>query len=257
MESCIFEGRVRHTRRLPVRHSFVYRIYMMYLDLDELDGLFDRYWLWSASKPAIARFRREDHLGDPQRPLADCVRELVAERCGRRPTGPVRLLTHLSYFGYCFNPVSFYYCYDEEGRDVEAIVAEVSNTPWGEQHCYVLPSADSSAPGPVMRFSRDKQMHVSPFMDMDIDYDWSFGPPGEQLQVFMANDRDGERLFDAGMRLERREIGSASLARVLLQYPLMTLRVMVAIHWQALKLWLKRVPFYSHPSKRIKTVTTR
>lgn len=257
MESCIFEGRVKHTRRLPVRHAFSYRMFMMYLDLDELPALFDSYWLWSARRPALARFRREDHLGDPRLPLADCVRDLVAERSGRRPTGPIRLLTHLSYFGYCFNPVSFYYCYDEQGQSVEAIVAEVNNTPWGERHCYVLPAAASEQPGPALRFRPAKEMHVSPFMDMDVDYDWSFSPPGRALRVYMANDRDGERLFDAGILLARREIGSAALARVLGLYPLMTLRVITAIHWQALKLWLKRVPVYLHPAKRIKTVSTR
>ena len=199
MESCIFEGRVRHTRRLPLRHVFSYRIFMMYLDLDELPGLFDRYWLWSASRRAPARFRREDHLGDPGQPLADCVRQLVERRSGRRPRGPIRLLTHLSYFGYCFNPVSFYYCYDESGTELEAIVAEVSNTPWGERHCYVLPAAASEQTGPALRFRPSKEMHVSPFMDMDIDYDWSFSPPGRQHCAGARGDRFRRTRAGAGI----------------------------------------------------------
>lgn len=257
MDSCIFEGRVRHTRRRPVRHGFAYRVFMMYLDLDELPTLFDRYWLWSVRKPALARFRRADHLGDPAVPLDEAVRELVAQHTGHRPGGPIRLLTHLSYFGYGFNPVSFYYCFDSSGEELETIVAEVNNTPWGEQYCYVLPASDSVGQQKALRFQPEKLMHVSPFMDMAVDYDWFFVPPEQRLRVFMANNAEGQRLFDVGMVLERREINSWSLARVLVQYPLMTLRVITAIHWQALKLWLKRCPVYLHPSKRIKTVTTR
>jgi len=133
----------------------------------------------------------------------------------------------------------------------------VHNTPWGERHCYVLPAAQSVSPGNALRFTPAKEMHVSPFMSMDIDYDWSFTPPGRQLRVYMANERDGQRLFDAGMMLERRELSSPALARVLVRYPLMTLKVIAAIHWQALKLWLKRVPVYAHPEKHARTVSTR
>lgn len=257
MDSCIFEGRVRHTRRLPVHHSFTYRVFMMYLDLDELPKLFSGHWLWSAERMAVARFRREEHLGDPAVPLAVAVRDLVEGRTGQRPEGPIRLLTNLSYFGYGFNPVSFYYCFDATGNGVDTIVAEVNNTPWGEQYCYVLPASDSVGRRDSLRFEPEKVMHVSPFMDMHIDYDWHFSPPAEHLRVFMANSTDGERLFDVGMVLKRREISSASLARVLIQYPLMTVKVISAIYWQALKLWLKRCPIYVHPAKRVKTVTTR
>ncbi|MGB5246748.1 MAG: DUF1365 domain-containing protein [Woeseia sp.] len=257
MNSCIFEGRVRHTRHLPVRHRFSYKVFMMYLDLDELPTLFARRWLWSVENRALARFRREVHLGDPAVPLKTAVQDLVEQRTGQRPTGPIRLLTHLHYFGYGFNPVSFYYCFDARGEAVETIVAEVNNTPWGEQYCYVLPASESLRQQGALRFQPAKAMHVSPFMPMNIDYDWHFVPPTDTLRVFMANDQDGARLFDAGLVLRRREISGWALARVLLQYPLMTLRITTAIHWQALRLWLKRVPFLVHPNKQIKTVTTR
>lgn len=257
MDSCIFEGRVRHSRRLPVTHEFSYRVFMLYLDLDELPQLFENRWLWSDRRAAFARFRREDHLGDPTLPLASAVRDLVQERTGRRPEGPIRLLTHLRYFGYGFNPVSFYYCFDRSGSDLETIIAEVNNTPWGEQHCYVLPIDKPAAKNAVYRFQPEKVMHVSPFMSMDVDYDWAFSPPSDNLNVFMANERDGERVFHASLLLHRREITGRSLARVLLQYPLMTLRVITAIHWQALKLWLKRCPLYVHPAKQTKTVPSR
>jgi hypothetical protein len=197
---------------------------------------------------ALAWLKREDHLGDPGQPLADAVRDLVAERTGRRPTGPIRLLTHLRYFGYCFNPVSFYYCFDPDER-LQTIVAEVNNTPWGEQHCYVLDGGVNVGDAGMRRFELRKQMHVSPFMPMDIDYDWRFSAPLDALSVHMQNLQGTSKLFDATLALTRTEISGASLARVLLSYPLMTARVFLAIHWQALRLWLKRVPFLTHPAK--------
>ena len=256
MDSCIYEGRVRHSRRTPVHHAFRYRLFMMYLDLDELPTLFKRRWMWSASRAALARFRRSDHLGPADQPLAESVRDLVEEETGRRPDGRIRLLTNLSYFGYCFNPVSFYYVYAKDGNSLETIVAEVNNTPWGERDTYVLPAKGSIGTSSALRFRPRKKMHVSPFMPMDVDYDWSFRAPGEDLTVFMANDRDGERVFSASMQLQRTEITGASLARVLFAYPFMTVKVIIAIYWQALRLWLKRSPFHSHPGKS-KTVAVR
>jgi DUF1365 family protein len=237
----------------PVGHRFEYRMFMMYLDLAELDSVFDRRWFWSSRRPALARFRREHHLGEPSVPLGRAVRDLVAAETGARPTGPIRLLTHLSYFGYCFNPVSFYYCFADDGETLETIVAEVNNTPWGERHCYVLGAAAEQGQGKHKhkRYAPAKRMHVSPFMPMDVDYDWRFSCPGPALHVHMENHRHGVKLFDATLALDRVELTGATLARVLALYPLMTLRVMWAIHWQALKLWLKRVPVFDHPAKAL------
>ena len=250
MKSCLYAGRVRHSRAEPVRHRFAYRIFFAYLDLAELDTVFEGRWFWSTRRAALARFRRSDHVGPPNESLDQTVRTLVAEKTGCRPDGPIRLLTHLSYFGYCFNPVSFYYCFDASDSRVEAIVAEVSNTPWGERSCYVLPREESVGPHSTMRFAPRKKMHVSPFMDMDIEYDWSFTEPGDSLKVFMANSRDGKRFFDAAIALERRDITGPSLAGALAKYPFMTGRVIAGIYWQALLLWLKRCPFIPHPTKR-------
>jgi DUF1365 family protein len=244
MKSAIFKGQVRHRRMHPVVHGFTYRMFMLYLDLDELDTVFRGRWLWSTRRRALARFRREDHLGDAATPLEQSVRDLVEASGEKRPAGPIRLLTHLSYFGYCFNPVSFYYCYDKDDQRVETIVAEVNNTPWGERHCYVLSSADGQP-----RFRPVKQMHVSPFMPMDVQYDWRFRQPDERLTVHMENARDGEKIFDATLNLERVEITGVSLAGALASHPMMTLKVILAIHWQALKLWLKRCPVYDHHEK--------
>jgi hypothetical protein len=236
----------------PVEHAFEYRLFMMYLDLSELDEVFAGRWSWSTRRPALARFRREDHLGDPDQPLDESVRDLVRQQTGRRPAGAIRLLTHLRYFGYVFNPVSFYYCFGPDDDTLEFIVAEVNNTPWGERHCYVLDASGRPGRRP-WRFSPDKRMHVSPFMPMDIDYDWRFNAPGAELNVHMENHRAGKKLFDATLVLEHREISGPALARVLIQYPLMTLKIIWSIHWQALKLWMKRVPFHDHPAKREQT----
>jgi len=233
----------------PVVHAFRYRMFMLYLDLAELPGLFERHWLWSARRPALARFCREDHFGDPALPLDESIRTLVARETGQRPAGPIRLLTHLRYFGHVFNPVSFYYCFDKDDSRVETIVAEVNNTPWGEQHCYVLPQRMNAGHNGHGRYFPEKVMHVSPFMEMDVAYDWRFNAPAESLTVHMENSREGRKIFDATLVLSREEITSGSLARALAAYPLMTMKVVVAIYWQALKLWLKGAPVHDHPAK--------
>ena len=252
MRSSIYEGQVRHARTLPVLHRFHYRVFMMYLDLAELDTIFQRRWLWSTSRPAPARFRREDYLGPANRPLDDAVRDLVERETGSRPRGPIRVLTNLRYFGYSFNPVSYYYCFDEDGETVSAYVAEVTNTPWGERETYVLDTSRARQRGATHWFRSRKKLHVSPFMPMEMDYDFCFTPPGEKLSLFMASSDGSRRIFSASLELRRSEVTAASLAWVLARYPFMTLKVIIAIHWQALKLWLKGVPVHAHPKKRDK-----
>lgn len=249
MKSCIYEGQVSHTRTSPVTHRFSYRLFMMYLDLDELPALFRNRWFWSDSRTALARFRRSDHLGPSEMPLAEAVRQRVEAEFGVRPAGPIRLLTNLSYFGYCFNPVSFYYCFKEDGETVEYIVAEVNNTPWGERDTYVMDCSGKDAAS-SWRFQPRKKMHVSPFMPMDLEYSWVLSLPADSLSVFMANSRDGQRIFDATLKLNRSAITGRSLASVLLRFPFMTAKTVVAIYWEALRLWIKRCPLYPHPQKK-------
>jgi uncharacterized protein len=249
MQSCIYQGWVRHRRFTPARHEFRYRLFMMYLDLDELPTLFERFWCWSASRAALARFERSDYHGESATPLDRAIRETVRRETGRAPEGPIRLLTHLRYFGYSFNPVSFYYCFDEEDTRVETVVAEITNTPWKQRHAYVLPAKEQES-GRAMHFEFAKSFHVSPFMPMEMRYDWRLSSPSDALVVHMQNRRDGKRAFDATLTLKREEITHASMAKALLQFPAMTAQVTSAIYWQALRLWLKRTPLFTHPEKQ-------
>ncbi|NIP23504.1 DUF1365 family protein, partial [candidate division KSB1 bacterium] len=143
MNSCLYEGRVCHRRFEPRPHTFSYPVFYAYLDLDELDRVFSGRWFWSTARPAPVRFRRKDYLGDSAVSLQAAVRERISSETGKAPTGPIRVLSHLRHFGFSFNPVSFYYCFDPTDSFVETIVAEITNTPWNEQHAYVLPREHS------------------------------------------------------------------------------------------------------------------
>jgi uncharacterized protein len=242
--SAIYEGWVSHRRLDPVEHSFRYPLFMAYLDLDELPWALDPYPGWSARRPALAWFRRADYLGDAGRPLADCVREAVAER-GGAAAGPIRLLTNLRYLGHAFNPVSFYYCFDSADRRVDWVLAEVTNTPWGERHSYLLGRpADGRG---VIRGRLEKAFHVSPLMGMEQTYDWRTTEPADGLSVHIDSNGAGGKTFDATLALERREMSRATMRRVVLRYPAMTAQVVARIYWQALRLRIKGAPYHPHP----------
>ena len=258
--SALYEGWVRHRRVDPVSHEFRYPIFMAYLDLSELPEALDPLRGWSARRPALAWFRRSDHLGPEELPLDRVVRERVAAETGSEPQGPIRMLTNLRYFGHCFNPVTFYFCFDESGSAVEAMLAEVHNTPYGETHAYVLGNDGRKR---VVSGTLQKEFHVSPLMAMDYVYDWRATVPGEDLQVHIASHRNqppqhrrgsaaasqGVLAFDATLSLERRELTPAIARRMLARYPALTLQVMGRIYWQALRLRLKGAPWLGHPER--------
>ena len=259
MKSCIYAGQVRHRRFSPKVHRFSYKLFLMYLDLDELPSLFNKYWFWSSRLPNLAWFKRDDHLGHRNSDLSEAVRDEIKKATGVRPQGPVRLLTNLRFFGYSFNPVSFYYCFNADGTDLHSILAEVNNTPWGEQHVYVLPVEQANSGGDRFLFQNNKEFHVSPFMPMDIEYDWRLSLPGEKLSVHIGNFQDGVKIFDASLKLQRQPITSSGLSKLLIRFPLMPFKIVGAIYYEAARLWLKRVPFVSHPdsseaSERMKRI---
>lgn len=250
--SGLYVGSVRHRRFLPKPHAFRYPLFMALLEVDSLDALMSISPFLSRNGFNWASFDDRDHLGDPSRPLRDRYRESAEAAGFSFPEGRVLLLTHLRYWGYCFNPVCFLYAYDPDGR-LALVGAEVMNTPWKERVLYWMdPASPAARRGEgAWSFEVPKAMHVSPFMPMGLRYRWTFNVPDQTLSVRMALSEGPDLLFDADLNLERREWNRESVHRTLLRYPWMTLKVIAAIHWEALWLWIKRVPIYTHP-KRLK-----
>ncbi|MCP5144512.1 MAG: DUF1365 domain-containing protein [Gammaproteobacteria bacterium] len=245
VNSSLYHGRVSHCRHHPRKHAFNYRLFQFYLDLDELSGVLDRLWFCSSRRPAPIRFRRNDHVGPPEVELKTAVQRTVLALGGPKVDGRICLLTNLRYFGYGFNPVSFYFCFDPDDQLV-AVLAEVNNTPWGEQHCYLVPRADDGAAPALQK----KEFHVSPFMDLDMHYRWRVSEPGRHLTIHIENVQHGARLFDASLALAREPLTGLNLARMMAGFPLMTLKVTGAIYFEALRLWLKKIPFHSHSKSK-------
>jgi uncharacterized protein len=235
----IFRGQVRHRRFSPVPHEFTYEVFMAYLDIDRLAEALE-VSRWSAyNKPALLSFQERDHFGDPALPLRERLREDAARDGRELPAGPIYLLTNLRCAGYCFNPISLYYCYETGGR-LALILAEVNNT-FGGSHNYWLPETHVDHVA--------KKLHVSPFNTMDNHYRFALNDPAKMLSAHIENFRQGERFFDATLTLRRFPWDRANVERAIRDFPLMTLKVISAIHWEALKLFWKRVPYVPHPGK--------
>ena len=215
---------------------FEHPIVLFYVDLDELPRLLGGRLV--RRRPGVLRFRRSDYLGDDRVPLPDAVREVVETRTGARPSGPIRLLTQLRSFGHCFNPVSFYFCFDRAGEQVEAMVAEVTNTPWGERSAYVFSGREAQL---------EKALHVSPFMGMDHRYRLRAGTPGDRLGVHVESQRGDALAFDATLALRRRELTPRAAASVTRRYPLASARVLALIYGHALGLKFAGATVYRHP----------
>ncbi len=265
ISSAIYEGEVRHQRFLPVQHDFRYRLFMLFLNLDELDRVFNDFWLWSIKQPNLAYLKRSDHLGPENLPLKEAVSQFIFDKTGYKLEGRVYLLTHLRYWGYCFNPVSFYYCYDKNHCHIEWIIAEINNTPWGERYCYLLKTHHCefeaketdcvcdrrTIKDSTHHFSFKKNFHISPFIPMNIKHDWWIRYPDNVLQdplvIHMNNYHHEKKVFTAHMSLKHQHITHKNMAKTLLHYPFMTGRIITAIYWQALRLKLKGAIFYPHP----------
>lgn len=246
LASAIYTGVVRHRRFAPRKHDFTYNVYMMYIDLSEIDTVLEKSPFWSCKSWRPARFVRQDYFGDPEVPLQEAVRMEVNRRLGTELTGPIRLLTNARYFGYLINPISVYYCFDKQ-ENLRAMMLEVTNTPWDERVTYVFPCDPAKH---TQRTRIDKTMHVSPFHPMNHYYDWRSTVPGHKIAIHMQNkelDSLENCVFDATLSLRREPITSANLTSVLWRYPWMTAKVVWGIYWQALKLFIKRVPIHDHP----------
>jgi len=286
MKSCLYTGWVRHRRFVPVDHHFRYPIFMFYLDLDELDQVFKKKWYASLERFNAVSFRRKDYFNPKEKDLKTAVinkvnSELAEQGVEHKSIVSVRMLTHLRLFNFTFNPVTFYYCFDEQDNLV-FILSEITNTPWDERHAYVLPIGQGKQHSDYAyqtkgnnkhAFQFEKAFHVSPFNPMNMQYDWVFSEPTEKLHVHMDNtlvdpsamsslcmssggvpksncatpfDGKVEKHFDATLTMEKREL-SSDLGKTLIQQPLMTVKVVMGIYWQAFKLWVKKAPFYDHP----------
>lgn len=240
--SCLYEGTIRHRRREPAQ-AFTHRLALAYIDLDELPGLLGGRLVRRA--PGLLRFRRRDYLGPAGLPLAVAVRDRVSALGGPRPSGPIRVLTQLRSWGVCFNPVSFYYCLDPSGERIKSVLAEVTNTPWGERHAYLLSPGQETTP--VLRARFAKALHVSPFMGMDHVYEARASEPGATLSVHIESQRAGATAFDATLALERHELTRSSAAGLSARYPVSSARVLALIYGHALGLKLAGARVHPHP----------
>ncbi len=233
--SCIYAGQVVHQRFAPKRHRLQYRLFQLLFDLDELDALGGRLKLFSHNKWNLFSFFDRDHSGT-EVGLRSYVESLLATAGLPRPVGQISLLCVPRIFGFAFNPISIFYCHDRVGN-LTTIMYEVNNT-FGENHTYIIPF--SGSPEGNIEQECGKDFYVSPFMDMQMDYQFRLNSPGQNVVVRIdAVSPDKVKMIHAAFRGARRELTDRALARLIWEYPLMTVGVVVAIHWEAVKLFLK------------------
>lgn len=246
-ESAIYRGTIQHRRFVPKYHEFNYQYYMILLDLDEVDELIGNCWFLSKDTFNIAQFKRKDYLPSENSNLKTAVIDLIKQHYPVDTSfGKIQLLSQFRHFGYYFNPISIYYIYNSDNTKVQYMIADVRNTPWGEAHPYVMTVDNNSK---ILKASSEKKMHVSPFMPMDFIYSFCFTEPREKLFMHIKNLKQGTLYFDACLKLMRSELCKKSLWRVFYRYPMVTLKTMITIYWQAWKIFLKRIPFHPHPNR--------
>lgn len=236
--SAIYEGVVTHTRLSPARHSFRYRVFSLLLDLDEIEGLASRSRMFAHNRWGAISFHDKDH-GDG-RPLREWIRAKLAG-AGIEASGRVEVLCYPRLWGFVFNPLSEWFCYRADGT-LAAIVHEVHNT-FGERHAYVLPANTN---GKTVRQSCAKEFNVSPFLSMDCAYRFAITPPGDRVAVAICETERGAPVLTAAFAATRQAFSDRHLALAMTRHPLMTFKVIAAIHFEALRLWLKRVPAHAH-----------
>jgi DUF1365 family protein len=250
--SAAYEGTIMHARYGEVSHHFTYPLFMMYIDLSELDSLDRLHPLWSFSgKKNWFFFHRKDYLDQKEQTLIESIKELLVRKgfstLAAKMTH-VNMLTHMRYMGYCYNPVTFYLVYsDKKNERPDFIVADINNTPWNERYPYVLEvSQEAIKP---LSFNFKKDFHISPFYPMNLDYAWVFDFNHETIHIQMDSFLDNKLCFKANLKLNRVELNARVMTKLLLKYPCVTLKTMTAIYWQAFKLFLKKSRFYTHPAK--------
>jgi uncharacterized protein len=246
MDSALYFGYIRHRRFRPVRHEFEYPIFMAFLDVERIPALMQVSRLASHNRWNWASFYESDHFGDTQQPLYQRIAGDARSHGIQLPDGQIFLLTHLRYLGYNFNPVSFYYCFDRRDQ-LQLILAEVNNTFGETQNYWLSPAIQVATSEKARSYKFPKTFHVSPFMSMDCRYHWTFTQPGDLLTVQTNVAENDEALFDSTLRLERRPWTARSLRDALLRFPWVTAKTIAAIHWEAARLFLKKVPLFHHP----------
>ena len=248
MESCLYFGKIRHHRHSPKKHDLRYNIFMPHIFLEELPKVFKGRWLWSVNRPNLSAFRREDYYNKETECLEKAVRRTMSDQIGRPIEGSISILTHLRTFGYCFNPISFYFAWDEARKQPQAVMTEITNTPWGERYAKAFDWNDCEKKS-LGRSKHEfkKEFHVSPFIGMNVSYDWRFSPPKETMIVDMILREKEEVFFTAHLNLRRKQINSCNLAWALLRFPFLTFGITASIYWNALILKIKGCPFHPHP----------
>ena len=217
---------------------------MLFIDLDHIATAFKSNIFWSYNKSNIGSFDDENYYTRNNKEVKKSVVLLIKNKIGAKVDGKIYLLTNGKYFGYCFNPVSFYYCFNKSKKLI-AIVSHITNTPWSEKYAYVHECKNFK--GGTKTFNFDKKFHVSPFMPMDIKYKWKFTEPKDFLYVSMDSFEKNNFMFNATLRLTKKAWTPWALNKILLMFPPTTIRTILTIYWNAFLLLLKRIPFYSHP----------